>query len=76
MAILTVKFPCTIAIVTRGAPLIFLVVAEHGQCCKIFGILNNRLISEPFADLLGELPLEPVPLDLQYLLIWPFLKQS
>ena len=48
MAILPGEPPCTITIIARGAPLVLVVVVGHGGCCKIFGILNNGLLIEPF----------------------------
>ena len=48
MAILPVKLLCSITIITIGAPIVLLAVVGHGGCCNIFGILNNRLISDPF----------------------------
>ena len=60
MAILPVKSSCTTKIISRGAPLILLVVTGHGGCCKIFGIWDNRLLSNPFwkilCGLLGWVP--------------------
>ena len=38
MAILPVKYPCALTIIAIGAPLVLLIVAGHGGCCKIFGI--------------------------------------
>ena len=52
MANLPEKPPCTIIIISRGSPLVILVVAGHGGCCNIFGILNNRLLSNPFWKLI------------------------
>ena len=51
MAILPVKYPCTIPIIARDAPLLLIVVAGNGGCYNICGILNNRLISNPSWDL-------------------------
>ena len=48
MAILPVKYPCALTIIAIGAPPVLLVVADHGVCYKIFGIWNNRLLSDPF----------------------------
>ena len=48
MAILPVKCTCILTIIVRGAPLLLLVVLDHGGCCKIFGIWNNRLIGNSF----------------------------
>ena len=45
MAILPVKSPFTLTIIARDAPLVLLVVVGHSGCCKIFGIWDNRLIS-------------------------------
>ena len=50
--ILPVNFPLTITIITRGAPLIILVIVGCDGCFKIFGILNNRIISNPFWKLI------------------------
>ena len=47
VAILSVKSPCSITTITRGATLGLLVVADHGGCCNIFGIWNNRFCSDP-----------------------------
>ena len=52
MAILPVKSPCTLTIISRGAPTVLLVVAGHGCCCQIFGIWDNRLSSYPFWKLI------------------------
>ena len=52
MAILPVKSLCTLNIIARGAPLVLLVVAGHGGCCKIFGIRDNRISSNPFWKLI------------------------
>ena len=38
MAILPVKFPCTLTIIARDTSLIILVVAGHGGCYQILGI--------------------------------------
>ena len=38
VAILPVKYPCTLTIIAIGAPLVLVVVAVHGGCCRIFGI--------------------------------------
>ena len=51
MTILPVKSPWDITIIARGVPLVLLVVAVHGGCCKIFGIWNNRLLGDPFWNL-------------------------
>ena len=48
MAILTVKPPCTLNIIARGAPLVLLVVAVRGGCCKIIDIWDNSFLSYPF----------------------------
>ena len=48
MAILPVKSPCTLTIISLGVPLVIIVVVGHGVCCKIFAIWNNRLLSNPF----------------------------
>ena len=52
MAILPLKSSCTLIIISRGAPLVLLVVAGHGGCCRIFGIWDNRLLIHPFWDLI------------------------
>ena len=52
VVILTVKSPCTLTIIARGAPLVLIFVAGHGGCCRIFGIWNNRLLSNPFWKLI------------------------
>ena len=52
MATLPVKSPCTLTIISRGSPLILLIVAVHGGCCRIFGIWNNRLPSYPFWNII------------------------
>ena len=66
MAILPVKSPCTLTIIARGAPLVIIVVAGHGRCCKIFGILDNRLLSNPFwklvCGLIGWIPTRAISL--------------
>ena len=38
VAILPVKYPCTLTIITICAPLVLLIVAGHGGRCQIFGI--------------------------------------
>ena len=38
MAILPVKFPCTLTMIARVAPFILVVVAGNGGCGQIFGI--------------------------------------
>ena len=48
VAILPVKSPCTNTIISVVTPLVLLVAVGHGGCCKIFGIWNNRLLSDPF----------------------------
>ena len=48
MVILPVKPPWTITIISRGAPLVIIVVAGHSGCFNIFGVWNNRLLSYPF----------------------------
>ena len=55
MAILRVKSPCALTIISRGAPLVLLVVADHVVCCQIFGIWDNRLLSRPFWKLISVL---------------------
>ena len=52
MAILPVKSPCTLTIISRGAPLVLVVVAGHGGCFQIFGIWDNRIPSHPFWKLI------------------------
>ena len=52
MAIFPVKYPRTITIIERGAPLVLVIFAGHGVCCKIFGIWNNMLLIEPLCKLL------------------------
>ena len=52
MATLPAKFPCTIKIIVRVAPLVLLVIAGHGGWYKIFGIWNNRLLSNPLWKLI------------------------
>ena len=37
-AILPVKYLYTLTIISRGAPLVLIVVAFHGGCCQIFDI--------------------------------------
>ena len=60
---------------SRGATYVLLVVAGHGGGCKIFGIWNNRLLSNPFwkliCGLLGWVPTRAIS-------IWPavFLEMS
>ena len=55
METLPVKPPCTITIIERGAQNLLLVVAVHGGCCHIFGIWNNRLLSNPLWKLIWRL---------------------
>ena len=52
VAILPVKSPCTLTIISRDAPLVLLVVAGHGGCCQIFGIRFNRISTHPFWKLI------------------------
>ena len=52
MAMLPVKYPCTLTIIARGEPLVLVVVAGHGGCCQSFGIWDNSLISHPFWKLI------------------------
>ena len=52
MEILTVKSPCKITIISKGATLVTLVVAGHGGCYNIFGIWNNRLLSDPLWNII------------------------
>ena len=47
MAILSVKYSCTLTIIARGAPLLLLVFAGHGVCCQIIVLWYNRLLSSP-----------------------------
>ena len=44
MAILPVKYPCTLTIISRGAPLVLLVVVGHGGCYKVFGIKKTGFL--------------------------------
>ena len=66
MAILPVKSPCTLTIIARGSAIVLLVFAGHGGCCKIFGIWNNRLLSNPLWKLvcviLGWVPTRAISL--------------
>ena len=55
MDILPVKSPCTLTIITIGAPIVLLFVAGHGGCCQIFGIWDNRLLSNPLWNIVGGL---------------------
>ena len=48
MAIRPVKPPCILTIIARGAQLVILVVLGHGGRREIFGILENRHLSNPF----------------------------
>ena len=48
VATLPVKYPCPTTIIARGLPLVLIVVAGHGGCCNIFGIRENRILSNPF----------------------------
>ena len=68
MDILSAKYPCTITIIARGAPLLPLVFAGHVGRCKIFVILNNRLLSDQWCKLIWRLMLW-VPTNDSYL--WP-----
>ena len=52
MAILPVKYPVTLNIITRGAPLVLIVFAGHGGCFQIFDIRDNRFLSYPFWKLI------------------------
>ena len=77
VAILLVKAPCNIHIIERGAPLVLLVVVDHGGCCKIFGILKTGFLvnyfGRSFADFLVGFVTYPFPFNMQYLCIWPLL---
>ena len=68
MATLPLKPPCTITIIERGAPLVFIVVVGHGGRWKIFGIWNNSILSYPLwkiiCVLLGWFPTRAI-------FIWP-----
>ena len=72
-----VKYPYNLTIISNGATLVLLVIVGHGGCCKIFGIWNKRLISNPLwkliADFLGGSPPETFPFDLKSFLICTFL---
>ena len=52
MSILPVKPPCTLTIIAKGAPLVLIVVVGHVVCCHIFGIWDNRLLSNPLWNLI------------------------
>ena len=52
MAVLQVKAPCTLTIIARGAPLVLIVVAGHGGCDNIFGIWNNKFLSNPIRKII------------------------
>ena len=52
VAILPVKSPCTLTVISRGAPLLLIFVAINGGCCRIFGIWDDRLSSHPFWKLI------------------------
>ena len=52
MAILPVKYSCTLIIIARGAPIVLLVVSGHGGCCQIFDIWDNRFLTYPFWKLI------------------------
>ena len=56
MAILPVKSPCAITIISIGAPLVLIVFLDPGGCCRIFGIWNNSLLSDSFWKLVFGLP--------------------
>ena len=66
VSILPVKSPYTLTIIARDAPLVLLVVAGHGRCCRVFGIWDNRLSSHPLwkliYGLLGWVPTISIPL--------------
>ena len=66
MDILPVKYPCTLTIIARGAPLLLLVIAGCGGCCQIFGIWDNRLLSHPLwkriCEHLGWVPTKDISL--------------
>ena len=66
MAVLPVKSPCTLIIIAIVAPLVLLMVAGHCGCCKIFGIWNKMLFSNPLwkltCVLLGWVPTRAVSL--------------
>ena len=46
MAILTVKLPCTIPIITRSTPFPPLVIMSHGGCYQILPIGHTRLLGD------------------------------
>ena len=66
VAILTVKSPCTLNIIARGAPLVIIVVADNDGCYQMFGIWDNMLLSHPFwkliFGLLGWVPIRAISL--------------
>ena len=66
MAIPPVKYPCTPTIISRGAPLVLLVIAVHGGRRQIFSIRDNRLLSNPswklICVLLGWVPTREISL--------------
>ena len=75
--ILPLKSPCTITIISRGAPLVLLFF-------RVMMYVAKYLVSETtgflvthygisFADLLGGFPLEPFPFDLKSFWICPLL---
>ena len=68
MAILPVKYPCTLTIIARVAPLVLLVVVGHVGCCQIFGIWDNRVLSHTFWNLICGL-LGWVPT--RFVSLWP-----
>ena len=77
MAILPVKFPCTVTIIERGASLVLfllqvMVAVDISLVSETTGfVVTNYGIS--FVELLGGFPLETVPFGMQYFWIWPFL---
>ena len=77
VAILPVKYPYTLTIISIGAPLVLLIVVGHGGCCKIFGICKIRFLvthsESSFGNFLGGFPPEPFTFDLQSFCIWHFL---
>ena len=52
MAILPVKSPCTITIISIGTSLVLVVLASHVGCCEIFRIWNNCFLSDPLWKLI------------------------
>ena len=48
LVIFTVISPCTITIIVRSVPVLFLAVAGYGGCWQVIHIWRNKIIGDPF----------------------------